>query len=58
MNSISGSSSANASILYMGDALGTVQADGSGNYAITVDDGSYILSAYSVGMSFAPNALA
>jgi hypothetical protein len=42
----------------MGDAFGTVQADGSGDYAITVDEGSYILSAYAVGISFAPNALA
>lgn len=57
-NVISGSSSTNASILYFGDAFGTVQADGSGNYVITVDDGSYIVSAYAVGISFAPNALA
>ena len=57
-NTISGSSSPNANIIYVGDAFGTVQADGSGNYSITVDDGTYILSAYAVGISFAPNALA
>jgi hypothetical protein len=43
----------NANIIYIGDAFGTVQADGSGNYAITVDDGTYIVSMY-----FSPNALA
>jgi hypothetical protein len=55
---ISGGASANANINYVGDAFGTAQADGSGDYAITVDEGSYILSAYAVGISFAPNALA
>jgi hypothetical protein len=58
MNSISGSSSANANIIYLGDAFGTVHADGSGNYAITVEDGTYVLSAYALRMSFAPTALA
>jgi hypothetical protein len=57
-NAVTGSSSPNANIIYIGDAFGTIQADGSGDYSITVDDGSYILSAYAVGISFSPNALA
>jgi hypothetical protein len=57
-NVITGSASAHANIIYIGDGFGAVQADGSGNYAITVHDGSYILSAYAVRISFAPNALA
>ena len=44
--------------MFIGDAFGTVQAYGSGDYIITVHDGSYILSAYAVGISFSPNALA
>jgi hypothetical protein len=51
-NVISVSSAPAASILYFGDGFGTVQADGSGDYTITVDDGSYILSAYAVEISF------
>ena len=57
-NVITGSSSPHAHIIYIGAAFGTVQADGSGDYIITVHDGSYILSAYAVGISFSPNALA
>ena len=57
-NLITGSSSPHAHIIYIGAAFGTVQADGSGNYTVTVNNGSYILSAYAVGISFSPNALA
>jgi uracil-DNA glycosylase len=40
-NVISSSAAANANILFIGDAFGAIQADGSGDYTITVDAGSY-----------------
>jgi hypothetical protein len=55
---IQGSAAANASILYIGEAFGVVACDGSGDYSITVGNGSYILSAYAVGLSFAPSTIA
>ena len=57
-NVITGSASAHANIIYIGDGFGAVQADGSGNYTVTVNNGTYVLSAYAVGISFSPNALA
>jgi hypothetical protein len=57
-NVITGSASAYANIIYIGDGFGAVQADGSGNYTVTVNNGTYVLSAYAVGISFSPNALA
>jgi hypothetical protein len=55
---IQGSAAANASILYIGEAFGVVACDGSGDYSITVvNHGEYILSAYAVGLSFAPSTI-
>jgi hypothetical protein len=57
-NVITGASSPHAHIIYIGAAFGTVQADGSGNYSIIVNNGSYVLFVYAVGISFSPNTLA
>ena len=54
MNAISGTTSPNATILYFGNSFGSVQADRSGNYTITVGNGQYELSSYAVGFSFDP----
>ena len=56
-NVIQGNAAANASILYIGEAFGVVTCNGSGDYSITVGNGSYILSAYAVGLSFAPSVI-
>jgi hypothetical protein len=39
MNTISGTTAANVSILYFGTAFGMVEADEVGNYAILINDG-------------------
>jgi hypothetical protein len=56
-NVISGNAAHNASILYIGEAFGVVTCNGSGDYSITVGNGSYILFAYAVGLSFAPSVI-
>ena len=57
-NVISGNAAHNASILYIGTAFGVATCNGSGDFSITVGNGGYILSAYAVGLSFAPSVIA
>ena len=56
-NVIQGNAAANASILYIGEAFGVATCNGSGDFSITVGNGGYILSAYAVGLSFAPSVI-